>query len=313
QQQNVQQQNAQQQNVQQQNVQQQNVQQQNVQQQNVQQQNAQQQSVQQQSVQQQNAQQQSVQQQNAQQQSVQQQSAQHQSTQQQVARKYGPQWKTGNSWIVETTNLQSQNAQTQTKTMPVRWKFEVKGIATLANHSCFLVEITCMEKGECQPHVYIWVDEVSGMLMRTLTYTWIKGRWHEHQETYIPKGGKSVAVFGSVPSLPLDMPVFGVRGAKSMEADTYETVTGPTGQKAIGQSGFVYQVKQSISPVSKELDKRFQSRKAKGAKSVSLKEAIEVGMNGGLNEVRQVWTPGTPWPVYSTNGASESRLVETNY
>jgi hypothetical protein len=37
---------------------------------------------------------------------------------------------------------------------------------------------------------------------------------------------------------------------------------------------------------------------------------VEVKLKAASIQARQIWQPSLPWPVYSTNGVSESRLVE---
>ena len=230
----------------------------------------------------------------------------------------GRHWKIGTTWTVETVNIQKQGTL-QKQSSPVAWVFTVIGETKVGNRDCFEVAIRCKENSDRQPHVSIWVDKASGMLMRVTTMTLVKGQWRTFTETYSVPEGKSAAVLGPIPSLPLDMPSFtdkagskGIDGTSHEEGMTYEVVTGSAGAKALGEVGFLYHIDQLIKPVTEE-----QTQELAGAKSLgtplSLRDAIEVEIkNGTRNHVKQIWLPDTPWPVYSTNGVSESRLLEVS-
>ena len=238
---------------------------------------------------------------------------QNQSQQQQRNPTYihvGRNWKIGTTWSVETINLQRQGTM-QKQSPPVVWVFTVVGETKIGSRDCFEVVIRCKDDSDRQPHVSIWVDKVSGMLMRMMSSTLVKGQWHTFTETYTVPEGKSVAVLGSIPSLPLDMPLFAEEtGSKDIGGMTYEVVSGNLGAKALGEIGFTYQVDQSVKPVSE-----VQSQEIAGAKSLAtplnLKDAVEVELKiGSKSRGKQIWLPDTPWPVYSTNGISESRLLD---
>ena len=96
-------------------------------------------------------------------------------------------------------------------------------------------------------------------------------------------------------------------GSKDLGGMSYEVVTGVAGSKSLGEAGFIYDVEQEITPVS---EKTLSGAKSLG-EPVTLRDAVEVELKSGpVSRVRQIWTPGNPWPVYSTNGTSESRLLE---
>ena len=213
----------------------------------------------------------------------------------------GPHWTIGTTWRVEATNLQKQGG-IQKQVKPVVWVFTVIGETTVSGRGCYEVAIRCQEdESDRQPRISLWVDKTSGMLVRMTSQIFVKGQWRTATETYAVAEGKSTAVFGSIPSLPLDMPMFaGQTGSKDLDGMSYEVVTGPAGAKAIGEAGFTYDIRQAIKPVSEA-----------GAKSLGDKDAVEVELRSGpKNRVRQIWTPDKPWPVYSTNGMSESRLLD---
>lgn len=244
-----------------------------------------------------------------------QQSVQNQGPQQaKTFAKVGPNWKIGTSWIVETKNIQNPISQKQ-ESKPVRWTFTVAGETKVQKRDCFEIRIRCNDPSDRQPRVTIWVDKHSGMLMRTTMQQFVQGLWQSFTDTYLVPEGKSTAVFGTISSLPLDIPLFTEdERSKDLEGMSYELIPGDKGSKNLGEAGFRFQVSQSIKPISDEKLKAlvgdFRSKSL--TETVDLRDAVEIELQSGTSKspIRQVWAPGSPWPVYSTNGASESRLVE---
>jgi hypothetical protein len=238
--------------------------------------------------------------------------AQNQIQQQQNAAypKVGPHWQIGTTWRVETTNLQRQSTM-QRQSKPVVWIFTVVGESKIVGRDCYEVVIQCQEEADRQPHISIWLDRASGMLMRVTTKTLVRGQWRTLTETFAVPEGKSVAVLGTVPSLPLDMPLFTAEtGSKDIDGMTYEIVTGTKGAKNLGEVGFTCKIEQTIKPVSDDPLQVPAGAKALGG-TINLKDAVEVELkNGSTKRVRQLWLPGKPWAIYSTNGVSESRLLD---
>ncbi|MDO4558951.1 MAG: hypothetical protein Q4C47_08295, partial [Planctomycetia bacterium] len=129
-------------------------------------------------------------------------------------------------------------------------------------------------------------------------------------ETYATTSGKSTAVLGSVPGLPLDMPLFTSEAyGKSIEGMTYEVIQGAGGSKSSGgEAGFSFRVNQTQRKVSPE--SQIFSRAKSLDVAVEPAGSVEVELRGGASQVtRQIWSSESPWPVYSTNGSSESRLL----
>lgn len=223
--------------------------------------------------------------------------------------KYGPDWQIGDYWIVEATNRQTQGgAQRQAK--PVRWRFEVVGMARIQGRDCYQAKAEIVDAGPGNPIVHIWVDAETGALVRVANRTFAHGEWVERNQTFQGENGKTTGVFGTIPALPIDMPLFAEDGSKALGGDeeVYTTVDEEDGSKALGESAprFTYRVKTSAQPLDVD-----------GAKGLldgaeGLDDAVEITMDGGVRKVRQIWTPKSPWPVYSDNGTCEARLVETN-
>jgi hypothetical protein len=259
----------------------------------------------------------------AQQQSQQQQQelAQQQSQLQQQKPTYvqvGSQWQTGTTWTVEARNLQTQGFQRQQQ-KTVLWIFTVAGETTFAGQNAFVINIRCKDGGETAPRVTIWVAKQSGMLLKTQTQQYIQGQWKTFTDSYsvtkmLDGHTIPVAVLGTIPALPLDMPVFGAERSKDIEGMSYELISGDGKSKAIGETGFVYRVNQNVKPLAEDKAKTLFASPA-GAKAidnpVDLSKAVEVEIQSGAKKIQQVWTPDAPWAVYSNNGVSESRLIST--
>lgn len=223
--------------------------------------------------------------------------------------KYGPDWQIGDYWIVEATNRQTQGgAQRQAK--PVRWRFEVVGMARIQGRDCYQAKAEIVDADPGNPIVHIWVDAETGALVRVANRTFAHGEWVERNQTFQGENGKTTGVFGTIPALPIDMPLFAEDGSKALGGDeeVYTTVDEEDGSKALGESAprFTYRVKTSAQPLAVDGAKGLLD----GAKG--LDDAVEITMDGGVRKVRQIWTPKSPWPVYSDNGTCEARLVETN-
>jgi hypothetical protein len=229
----------------------------------------------------------------------------------------GSKWQTGTTWAVEARNLQTQGFQQQQQ-KTVQWVFTVAGETKFAGQDAFVINIRCKDGGETAPRVTIWVAKQSGMLLKTQTQQYIQGQWKTFTDSYAATKGldgntKPVAVLGTIPALPLDMPVFGVERSKDMEGMSYELISGNGNQKqSVKQVCFVYRVNQNVKPLAEDKAKTLFANPA-ATKAVDnpidLSKAVEVEIQSGAKKIQQVWTPDAPWAVYSNNGVSESRLI----
>ncbi len=183
-------------------------------------------------------------------------------------------------------------------------------MARIQGRDCFQAKITVVDAAPGSPVAHIWVDYETGALVRVATLTLVRGEWVKRVQTFQGSNGKATGVFGAIPCLPLDMPLFSEDGSKALGGgeEIYSTVDGDEGSKALDAAAprFSYKVKTSAQPLSAE------GAKALGGGAEGLGDALEVTMDGGARKARQIWTPNSPWPVYSANETSEARLVETN-
>lgn len=212
-------------------------------------------------------------------------------------------WQPGDRWVVETTPRMSASSSHSSGTK-LRWSFEVTGTETVLERECWHASIRCPDAGIRGPKVEIWVDRQNGMLLRASSRLDYGTHKAELTETYVTPDGKAVPVLGMIPALPLDMPILdGVSGrTKSLEPQIYQTLTGSGRTKDLGDPGFANMVSQSIQPARNSVFKSLNSSQTS--------ENVRVEIHTANRTIQQIWTPGKPWPIYSSNGVTESRLVE---
>ena len=107
--------------------------------------------------------------------------------------------------------------------------------------------------------------------------------------------------------MPLDLPLFRGGEAKGMETFSYETNVGQAGTKALGNVGFLYEIQQQSSvadagQIKGLIDDGF-------SKDIAAKPVVEVNLKRFDRQVRQLWQPGCPWPVYADNGCTTAKLI----
>jgi hypothetical protein len=219
-----------------------------------------------------------------------------------------PSWAVGDSWTVRATAIQSQASteanDPQQQSAPVDWQFTVTGTDKIKERFCYRVSVVCLEAGRQHPATTLWLDADSRTLTRVESKIMVKGQWRTFTETYITADGKPTPVLGPLPALPLDFPVIAVDGTtKSLAGQTYQTIYGDTGIKALGDVGFAFAVDQSVTPVDAKFVKSL-------APQSEAEDVTKVELRGAGRTISQLWHAGDPWPIYSNNGMTEARLME---
>ena len=224
--------------------------------------------------------------------------------------KLGPQCKVGDSWTVETSTVQFTSAvESAEKRVKVQWQFKVESIEQVADRDCFRILAECIAANRNQPEVIIWVDCASGMLARVTSRVPVRGSWAEFTETYLSNDGAAVPVIGVIPVLPLDMPIFesdensGDVSFKSLEPKSYDICSGDIHEKGLDTVGFTREVSQTVTRPDTIMMKSIDE-------TLPQDTTVQVEIGSGQQSVKQVWAPGNPWPVYSDNGVTESRLLD---
>jgi hypothetical protein len=172
---------------------------------------------------------------------------------------------------------------------------------------CYRLEITCLAEGE-QPTTVVWVDKKTRAIRQIQTQIPTAEGLQTFTQSYEFSSGQPSPVLGPLSALPLDLPLFAGEGSKGMQTFVYETHAGRRGTKAVGEIGFAHQVQQQVETVSSEQVKGLIHETY--TKSLAEQPVVEVELKSGDRQVRQLWQPGLPWPVYSNNGSTECRLVK---
>lgn len=225
---------------------------------------------------------------------------------------FRPTWHVGDVWVVETRTRRLQvGAQpgTAIESRPVTWQFAVRGVERINGRDCFQVEITGVSGADrSQPQATLWIDAQAMALRQFQTQVRVAGTVRTLTESYAFPGEQPTPVLGPLTALPIDLPLLSGGHAKGSQAFTYEATAGPSGSKAVGEPTFAYDVTQEFNeqPSAETralLDSDF-------AKSLAARPLLEVRLKTVDRQVRQLWQPGLPWPVYSENGTTVARLVK---
>ncbi len=191
---------------------------------------------------------------------------------------------------------------------------------------CYQVKACVAENPNDHPIVYLWVDVELGAMKRVTMYDWNGDEWREHTEFYNGADDRPIAVVANFATVPIDMPIFPVEGAKDLTngeigSGSYDATSVNStlpGVKDVQESDpFSYEVKETVREITadgaKSIDEFEASEFAKALTDEAANEALEVEISlGELGACKQIWTPNAPWPAYSSNGDREAVLVETH-
>jgi hypothetical protein len=230
------------------------------------------------------------------------------------ANEFKPQWQKGQKWVVETLTNQLQARRDPAvgqgkKPVPIQWQFEVQDVEKVDGKDCYKVQIQCQVKNRTQPVTTIWTNAKSMTLQQLQTQFPVQGGFRTVTEHY-QSTGKPAPVLAPLTVLPLELPVFLPEETKSLTPMkfSYEAVSGPSGTKAVGDVGFIYDVEQDMERITPEEAKGLLADDfSKGLESVPM---LRIKIKGPRNDVTQIWQPRQPWPVYSNNGPTTARLIK---
>lgn len=220
-----------------------------------------------------------------------------------------PEWKVGDSWVVETETdpIQGRSALLAAKLPLLKWKFVVAGEDKVQGADCYRIEVACIAGGS-PTKATMWYDKETMFLRQLQTWVYAAGDRQSIVESFAA-GGKAIRapVLPAVNALPLDMPAFPQAGKKSLAGEeTFQFKSTPraAGAKADDAVAFATQVKQKIGkPDAAGL-------KAIGPdRSKSLTAPVQVDLESSGRSVKQVWQSGRPWPEFSDNGRTRARLL----
>jgi hypothetical protein len=222
---------------------------------------------------------------------------------------YRPTWQIGQKWVVETVCHQSQarrDVKKTTPSKPVRWQFEVSATEVIEGADCYKVLVKCLVPGK-QPEIVLWVDQASMTLRRIQTGVPTPNGIQVVTESYRSDSGQPFPACPPLSVPPLELPYF-VEGAKGTQTYTYSASDASDGSKDLGDIGFSFVVQQDVGQASDE--EALALTHQAYMKSIVKQPTLEIRLKSATHRVRQLWQPGSPWPVYSRSGVTESRLVQ---
>jgi len=220
-----------------------------------------------------------------------------------------PEWKVGDSWIVETETdpIQGRSAVLAAKLPLLKWKFVVAGEDKVQGADCYRIEVACIAGGS-PTKATMWCDKETMFLRQLQTWVYAAGERQSIVESFAA-GSQAISapVLPAVNALPLDMPAFPQAGQKSLGGEKsfrFKSTPQAAGAKADGAVAFSTQVTQKIGKPDEARKKALGPDRSK-----SITAPVQVDLESSGRSVKQVWQNGRPWPEYSDNGRTRARLL----
>jgi hypothetical protein len=222
-----------------------------------------------------------------------------------------PGWQIGDRWVLETLTERIQGRETKPAGTPprIRWEFQVTKLEKVSGRDCYRVDIQCLATGRMQPRSTIWCEKETLFLRQFQTQVAVEGQYRTIQESYDCAKGESSPVLASINAVPLAMPAFVRKGAKSIGTFAYQSQPFAAGVKDTGMIRFAHTITQKILPPgAKSLEQLPRSY----SKDLESRPVTEVRLANHQQAVTQLWKKGAPWPVYAENGRTQAWLVSTS-
>jgi hypothetical protein len=218
-----------------------------------------------------------------------------------------PSWQVGQSWVVETSKKRGNIASGKAAPgRPVRWLFNVTRREEVGGNDCFRVDIACRSVAGV-PGITIWVDVNTLALRQAEIGLLVQGEVRRVKERYDTEDEAGSPVIGLPSALPIDLPVFGAPRSRSGRF-TYQASLADEDRTA-SNVAFAVDVEQSVKPIGRTDDGRLIGDDVRIDDRTA---AYDVRLRSNGREVRQLWKPGMPWPMYSSSGGTTSRLVHVS-
>jgi len=243
---------------------------------------------------------------------------------------FKPKWAVGDQWVIEaaTPPLQrrtstvdpdkkeedpkktAENLSSANELTTVRWQFTVVKMEMLGRHNCYRVEVVALPNPALQPKTVLWVDANALALRQMQTQVPVPGGFTTMTESYEFGAGQPAPVAAALTALPVDLPMFVAgKGVGAEQSFSYESSNEPLGKRAPNDVGFAVDIKQAITPVKPEQIKDLLPPQY--TRDLQVKPVVEVKLKTAERSITQYWQASQPWPVYSNNGHTTARLVET--
>ena len=219
---------------------------------------------------------------------------------------FRPQWQVGDRWTIETESQQQQTAAENPTRSKAQWRFQVEAVEPIAGQDCFRITARPIQAEE--PKTVIWIDRNTLAIKQIQTQLPTPRGYKTVTESY--QSATAAPVVGPITVLPIALPQFPEPGLKSVDAYQYETISGPGGVKAVGDVGFSVDIRQSFSkPSTDRIKSLFDDQDTKDLQN---RPVIEVQLVTPDLTVRQLWANDAPWPMFTDNGLTQARLIQTD-
>jgi hypothetical protein len=232
-----------------------------------------------------------------------------------VVERLRPKWRVGDRWVIETQSLQLQRREEPApggaRSAPLTWRFTVQAEEIVAKRPCFRVQAECQDANVQAPVTRLWVDRESYALKQVQTQLAVAGEIRTITESYeFPTGQPSPVLVAMMVVLPVDLPIFQQADTKGAKKFEFEAIAGPAGVKALDELSFAFEVEQKIDGAQPEQVKGLFHNEF--AKSLTREPIANVQLKTGHRTVRQLWQANLPWPAFTDNGMTRSRLIKVD-
>lgn len=241
-----------------------------------------------------------------------------------------PKWKVGDAWTVEVTapsvalttrpDPDADKEQFKSKDAPevakkrtpppavTQYKFSVEASEKVGGAECFRVEVTALPDPKGKPVTKLWYDAKAMTLRQIEAQVPAGGRFATITENYsTDPNAPTPPAIGPLSALPVELPMF--VGGRPGEADfSYQAAGGAAGAKRdLKDLAFAVNIKQKLEPTTPDEARSLVPKSF--TRDLTAKPLVKVTLKGPERNVTQLWEAGQPWPVFTSSGATTSRLV----
>jgi hypothetical protein len=228
-----------------------------------------------------------------------------------------PEWQPGETWTIETVTDRTQGREAKPAVNParVRWQFKVTNVEKVAGQDCYRIDVECLAAGRIRPKATVWCDKDTLFLRQFQTQLAFNGRYQTIQESYDCGKGQYSPVVPSINALPLAMPAFLPKGSKALGEFSFTSQPLPAGSKDPTILRFSQKMSQDVRPADPELLQKIYHGYSKALNENGQNPVTQVTLESGpqkRDKVVQLWQAGSPWPLYTNNGRTQSWLVSAS-
>jgi hypothetical protein len=202
--------------------------------------------------------------------------------------------------------LQARNDDPAKPTKPIQWQFTVEGTEKIQDTDCTKVKVQCQLPGK-QPQTTIWLDGKTAVLRKLETQLAVHGEYRTITETYQHSAEQPSPVFVPVTAIPLDIPVFLDNETKAIQFSYVVQHPQPAEVKSLDAVTFQMSARQIVRAVTPVESKSLVPETF--TKDLTKKATVAIELVQGKRTILQVWQADQPWPIYSNNGRTQSKLV----